>query len=74
MKLNVGLAACAAGSTLLRTIGAMQVLGVPVKLSDTPGGIETPPPRLGEHTEAVLSHDLGLDTAAIAALRAQGAI
>jgi crotonobetainyl-CoA:carnitine CoA-transferase CaiB-like acyl-CoA transferase len=56
------------------TIGAMQVLGVPVKLSDTPGGIDTPPPRLGEHTDAVLSRDLGLDTQAIAALRAQGAI
>ena len=56
------------------TIGAMQVLGVPVKLSDTPGGIDTPPPRLGEHTDAVLSRDLGLDTEAIAALRAQGAI
>jgi crotonobetainyl-CoA:carnitine CoA-transferase CaiB-like acyl-CoA transferase len=56
------------------TIGAMQVLGVPVKLSDTPGGIDAPPPRLGEHTDAVLSHDLGLDAEAIAALRAQGAI
>jgi crotonobetainyl-CoA:carnitine CoA-transferase CaiB-like acyl-CoA transferase len=56
------------------TIGAMQVLGVPVKLSDTPGGIDTPPPRLGEHTDAVLSRDLGLDAGAIAALRAQGAI
>jgi len=56
------------------TIGAMQVLGVPVKLSDTPGGIDAPPPRLGEHTDAVLSHDLGLDADAIAALRAQGAI
>jgi crotonobetainyl-CoA:carnitine CoA-transferase CaiB-like acyl-CoA transferase len=56
------------------TIGAMQVLGVPVKLSDTPGGIDTPPPRLGEHTDAVLSRDLGLEAEAIAALRAQGAI
>jgi glutaryl-CoA transferase len=56
------------------TIGAMQVLGVPVKLSDTPGGIDAPPPRLGEHTDAVLSRDLGLDAEAIAALRAQGAI
>jgi len=56
------------------TIGAMQVLGVPVKLSDTPGGIDTPPPRLGEHTDAVLSRDLGLAAEAIAALRAQGAI
>jgi crotonobetainyl-CoA:carnitine CoA-transferase CaiB-like acyl-CoA transferase len=52
----------------------MQVLGVPVKLSDTPGGIDTPPPRLGEHTDAVLARDLGLEAEAIAALRAQGAI
>ena len=56
------------------TIGAMQVLGVPVKLSDTPGGIESPPPRLGEHTDAVLGQDLGLDADAIARLRAQGVI
>jgi crotonobetainyl-CoA:carnitine CoA-transferase CaiB-like acyl-CoA transferase len=56
------------------TIGAMQVLGVPVKLSDTPGGVDTPPPRLGEHTEAVLRQDLGLDADAIGRLRAQGVI
>jgi Predicted acyl-CoA transferases/carnitine dehydratase len=35
------------------TIGALRVLGVPVKLSDTPGAVRTPPPRLGEHTDAV---------------------
>jgi formyl-CoA transferase/CoA:oxalate CoA-transferase len=56
------------------TIGAMQVLGVPVKLSDTPGGIETPPPRLGEHTEAVLRKDLGLDIGTIERLRAERVI
>ncbi len=56
------------------TIGAMQVLGVPVKLSDTPGGIDTPPPRLGEHTDAVLRQDLGLDADAIDRLRSQGVI
>ena len=37
------------------TIGALSVLGVPVKLSDTPGAVRTPPPRLGEHTDAVLA-------------------
>ncbi len=49
------------------TIGPLQALGVPVKLSDTPGGIDTPPPRLGQHTDAVLRQDLGLDADAIAA-------
>jgi formyl-CoA transferase/CoA:oxalate CoA-transferase len=40
------------------TIGPLQTLGLPVKLSDTPGAIRTPPPRLGEHTERVLREDL----------------
>ncbi|HUC76228.1 MAG TPA: CoA transferase, partial [Vicinamibacterales bacterium] len=48
------------------TIGSMEVLGVPVKLSATPGSVRTPPPRLGEHTAAVLAHDLGLGADAIA--------
>jgi crotonobetainyl-CoA:carnitine CoA-transferase CaiB-like acyl-CoA transferase len=55
------------------TIGQLRVLGVPVKLSDTPGGVRTPPPRIGEHTDAVL-HDLGLNAAAIADLRRQKVI
>jgi len=56
------------------TIGSMEVLGVPVKLSATPGSVRTPPPRLGEHTAAVLAHDLGLGADAIATLREQRAI
>src|SRR5690606_26879648 len=40
------------------TIGPIRVLGVPVKLSDSPGSVRTPPPRLGEHTAAVLTRDL----------------
>jgi crotonobetainyl-CoA:carnitine CoA-transferase CaiB-like acyl-CoA transferase len=56
------------------TIGAMRALGIPVKLSDTPGGITSPPPRLGEHTDAVLTRDLGFDAEAIAGFRAQGVI
>jgi len=55
------------------TIGALRVLGVPVKLSDTPGAVRTPPPRLGEHTDAVL-HDLGFSDDAIAGLRRQKVI
>ena len=41
------------------TIGPLKALGVPVKLSDTPGAVRTPPPTLGQHTDAVLRHDLG---------------
>jgi crotonobetainyl-CoA:carnitine CoA-transferase CaiB-like acyl-CoA transferase len=51
------------------TIGPLRMLGVPVKLSDTPGTVRTPPPRLGEHTDVVLQHDLGFNAAAIADLR-----
>ena len=55
------------------TIGPLRMLGVPVKLSDTPGAVRTPPPRLGEHTDAVLQ-DLGFNAAAIADLRRQKVI
>ena len=51
------------------TIGPLQVLGVPVKLSDTPGGVRLPPPLVGEHTDRVLMGDAGLDRDAIARLR-----
>ncbi|HEX5214393.1 MAG TPA: CoA transferase [Vicinamibacterales bacterium] len=40
-------------------IGPLKLLGLPVKLSATPGGVRLPPPRLGEHTRAVLIDDLG---------------
>jgi crotonobetainyl-CoA:carnitine CoA-transferase CaiB-like acyl-CoA transferase len=52
-----------------QTIGAMKVLGVPVKLSSTPGGVRAAPPRLGQHTDAVLRADLGLDADSVARLR-----
>jgi crotonobetainyl-CoA:carnitine CoA-transferase CaiB-like acyl-CoA transferase len=57
-----------------QTIGALEVLGVPVKLSGTPGGVRTPPPRLGEHTNTVLQRDLGLAEEAVARLRREGVI
>jgi crotonobetainyl-CoA:carnitine CoA-transferase CaiB-like acyl-CoA transferase len=56
------------------TIGPLQVLGLPVKLSDTPGGVHAPPPRLGEHTARVLMDDLGYSAARVAALAASGAV
>jgi crotonobetainyl-CoA:carnitine CoA-transferase CaiB-like acyl-CoA transferase len=37
------------------TAGDTRVLGIPVKLSDTPGAIRRPAPRLGEHTDEILA-------------------
>jgi len=37
------------------TAGEIHVVGVPVKLSETPGSIRTPAPLLGEHTDEVIS-------------------
>jgi crotonobetainyl-CoA:carnitine CoA-transferase CaiB-like acyl-CoA transferase len=46
----------------------------PVVYSRTPLEYRDAPPPLGQHTEAVLAGELGLDAARIAALRAAGAI
>ena len=54
--------------------GNVQMVGVPVKLSQTPGRVRMPAPLLGEHTEEVLRHYLGMHEADIAALRETGAI
>jgi len=56
------------------TIGQLKTLGVPVKLSTTPGAVRTPPPTLGQHTDAVLRRDLGMGDDAVAALRARKVI
>lgn len=54
--------------------GALRVTGVPIKLSATPGAVRTPPPLLGEHTDAILAADVGLSKEEIATLRSAGAI
>ena len=46
----------------------------PTRYSRTPIEYALPPPLLGEHTEAVLAEELGLDAKALAALRSQGVI
>jgi crotonobetainyl-CoA:carnitine CoA-transferase CaiB-like acyl-CoA transferase len=48
--------------------GTMRSLGIPVKLSETPGEIRRPAPLLGEHTEETLA-ELGYSKAKIADLR-----
>jgi crotonobetainyl-CoA:carnitine CoA-transferase CaiB-like acyl-CoA transferase len=47
--------------------------GLPVKLSRTPGSIQSPPPLLGEHTEQILL-SLDYSLADIAELRSQGVV
>ena len=51
----------------------VSLLGVPVKLSRTPGAPAGPGPALGEHTRDVLS-TLGYDEDEIAALEEAGAV
>ena len=55
------------------TLGQLSVLGVPIKLSDTPGTVRTAPPTLGQHTAQVL-RELDFSTAAIEQFRQRGVI
>ncbi len=54
-------------------IAAVGSVASPMRLVDTPPVLHRPPPALGEHTDAVLA-ELGLDAAAVAALRAIGVV
>ena len=56
------------------TAGPVQVLGVPVKLSATPGAVRLPPPALGEHTEQILTGELGLAPSQVATMLRAGII
>jgi formyl-CoA transferase/CoA:oxalate CoA-transferase len=48
--------------------GPVRVVGVPVRLSATPGAVRTPSPRLGEHTAETLRSVLGLGEDEVARL------
>jgi crotonobetainyl-CoA:carnitine CoA-transferase CaiB-like acyl-CoA transferase len=54
-------------------VGAIRVLGVPIKLSDTPGAVRTAPPVLGQDTERILL-ELGMGAGEIDRLRRARAI
>jgi crotonobetainyl-CoA:carnitine CoA-transferase CaiB-like acyl-CoA transferase len=53
--------------------GTVRQLGVPVKLSRTPGAVDAPGPALGEHTDEVLTA-LGYSSDEIEALKGGGAV
>jgi crotonobetainyl-CoA:carnitine CoA-transferase CaiB-like acyl-CoA transferase len=54
------------------TAGPIRVTGIPIKLSETPGAVHSPPPLLGEHTAAVLHDWLHLDATEVEPLRQEG--
>lgn len=55
-------------------LGKFKIPGVPIKLSETPGGIESPAPKLGEHTEEILATLLGYSKDEIAKLKEEEVI
>ena len=52
--------------------GRTRALGLPIKLSATPGKVSRPAPLLGQHTREVLE-EFGFSSAEVDALLAQGA-
>jgi CoA:oxalate CoA-transferase len=56
------------------TCGKIKVTGVPVKLSQTPGRVELPPPTLGQHTEEILTGVLGYPKTEVERLRKEKVI
>src|SRR5688572_15862589 len=54
--------------------GKVKLVGVPVKLSETPGAVREPAPLLGQHTDEVLQRYLGIGEADVTALRQAGVI
>jgi crotonobetainyl-CoA:carnitine CoA-transferase CaiB-like acyl-CoA transferase len=53
--------------------GPLKVLGIPIKLSDTPGVVENAPPMFGEHNRVVLQ-ELGFDAQTISGFEESGVI
>ena len=55
-------------------LGEIPIPGIPIKLSFTPGGINTPAPRLGEHNEEVYCGLLGFSSEKLSKLKREGII
>jgi CoA:oxalate CoA-transferase len=55
-------------------LGKVRIAGSPIRLSETPGEVYAPAPRLGQHTEEVLQGILRYSTEEIESLRREGVI
>jgi CoA:oxalate CoA-transferase len=55
-------------------IGKVPLPGPAIKMSETPGAIEMPAPKAGEHNQEVYSSLLGFDSERLEQLRAEGVI
>ena len=55
-------------------MGPVRIAGSPIRLSETPGRVETAAPLLGEHSAEVLQKILGYTPERIEALKAEGVI
>lgn len=55
------------------TAGKVKAIGLPIKFSETPGGVRQPAPTFGQHTREVL-HEAGYSDAEIDDLARSGAI
>src|SRR5207237_825583 len=51
------------------TAGSIRMTGAPVRMSETPGAVRRPAPRLGQHTDEVLRERLGMSDDEIVRLR-----
>ena len=54
--------------------GKIKQVGIPVKYSATEAAVRRPPPRLGEHTDEILTEVLGYDPGKKEQFRARGVI
>ena len=55
-------------------VGTVPLPGIPAKLSETPGKIETRAPRLGEHNEAVCGQLLEFSSEELESMKNTGII
>ncbi len=56
------------------TIGALPLVGSPLKMGGTPVSYRLPPPLIGEHTQEILTNVLGLSSEKVTELRESGCI
>ncbi len=56
------------------TIGALPLVGSPLKMGSTPVSYRLPPPLMGEHTKEILQEVLGFSAEKVTSLTESGCI